>query len=69
MPKVEDKVQPKVDSKDTSVNTNRSGLGDDTNPGKGAGTSNAVNDGTINPSKAKAYALDPVLISQINTAA
>ena len=30
---------------------NRSGLGDDTNPGDGSGTSNSPNEGTDNPNK------------------
>lgn len=30
---------------------NRSGLGDDTNPGQGGGTDNVVNDGTDNPNE------------------
>ena len=34
---------------DTKTKDNRSGLGDGTNPGKGAGTAKATNTGTLNP--------------------
>ncbi|MES2674553.1 MAG: DUF4114 domain-containing protein [Pseudomonadota bacterium] len=40
-------------TKDTS--TNRSGLGDGTNPGQGSGTDNATNSGTYNPNNANPY--------------
>ncbi|MES2822785.1 MAG: DUF4114 domain-containing protein [Pseudomonadota bacterium] len=44
---------PEVATKDTS--TNRSGLGDGTNPGQGSGTDNATNAGTYNPNNANPY--------------
>lgn len=60
------------------TNTNRSGLGDGTNPGRGAGTSNATNQGTNNPgainsvssklSKASAYTTKMVVESQLKVA-
>lgn len=59
------------------TNTNRSGLGDGTNPGRGAGTSNATNQGTNNPgainsvtklSKASAYTTKAVVESQLKVA-
>jgi hypothetical protein len=46
--------EPPVESKPTSpeINPNRSGLGDGTNPGQGAGQANSPNEGTRNPHKA-----------------
>ena len=72
-PRVEPKVEkpkvetPKVETKNTS--TNRSGLGDGTNPGKGSGTNNATNVGTNNPNKAKAYLAQPLYGSLLSVEA
>lgn len=41
--------------------TNRSGLGDGTNPGQGAGSANSPNQGTSNPGATKAAAPAPVV--------
>jgi len=54
-------------------NTNRSGLGDGTNPGQGGGTVNATNQGTNNPGgsklgKASAYTTKMVVESQLKVA-
>ncbi|RYY76380.1 MAG: DUF4114 domain-containing protein [Gammaproteobacteria bacterium] len=38
-----------------NTSTNRSGLGDGTNPGQGSGTNNATNQGTNNPNNVNAY--------------
>lgn len=52
-------VTTKADAKPSTTakttQTNRSGLGDGTNPGQGAGTAKSPNQGTNNPSKTAAY--------------
>ena len=62
-PKVESKVDPKLVPKTT--NNNRSGLGDGTNPGQGAGKDKATNQGTNNPNKIEAYLAKPMAASRI----
>lgn len=60
------KAEPKVTAKPVTqiepktTQTNRSGLGDGTNPGQGAGTTKSLNQGTNNPSKTAAYTSKPV---------
>lgn len=64
--KIDSKADPKIDTKTTS--TNRSGLGDGTNPGKGDGKVNATNTGTNNPNKASAYIPKPAVGGQLKVA-
>jgi hypothetical protein len=66
---------PPINTKATKAktNTNRSGLGDGTNPGQGGSTINATNEGTNNPggskvSKASAYTTKMIVESQLKVA-
>ena len=62
------KVTPKVEIKNTDLSTNRSGLGDGTNPGQGDGRINATNQGINNPSKVNNYIVKPQPVSQFKFA-
>ncbi|MBC7513004.1 MAG: DUF4114 domain-containing protein [Herminiimonas sp.] len=59
---------PAPSARDVIPKDNRSGLGDGTNPGQGAGRENSPNQGTSNPNNAAPVATAPIATAPVATA-